>query len=1154
MYGQAQNEDVETQDHENEELATVRQFSDRSIRAKPDAPFWLQIGQALAVFITVAWISYAAIYILALPNSIKTITSSPLTFGGVLASVLAPIAMMWLCIATWQRRSDAHIYAAALREELRGLFYPGEDQSNLISEDIRSLMRQATEMSASSRGAIKAIQRARTGLRAEIRDFAGVSQKAEFHIDRLSDTLSKRAEELLTLTETIELQTENISTKAQKGVGAWENVSAEISELGDEIEKIFDGGSHRLQTASDTALIAVKTIEDGLALAVEGLSFKISTITQNIDVTRDDLDSQATRLLSVSEKLDSGSSKLEESLSDAENIYSAVENVMSSVAQSLNKMEDTTETFLIKSEVIEQKLDVRTLALTASADRLLDSTNGLHEIGDIATNKLGEALSMAISGAETISSAVRRSKDMMDKAVTDATSQMEYTSRIADEKLAALIEEAKINRDTLANLISEIESKQSLLEKATQNIATASMGIESSADKATENLDNAVTRMVNRTEEPIAIMQSSIERLDIHSHDIEDKLSVRIVEVQQETNRLKSILDVMDSTVQNSLKELSTTSAHITNQTKSINDHTDSQRENLNNFVVDLEKKTNDMHSLLLTQKQNLEDSILSSSNQVSTLGNLFIDKGDNILGKIGLVSDKISEYDVLLNQTLQSVDVKYTEVSRKVDGQIQAVKHISDFIAPESDRILSRVDSLYESYKGIQTNCFAVADTTTNCLKDLGQIVEQRVASLGNETASTARIFTMTSDKLAETIDNIKTVAEEARDRISQVQTGLLGRVDDLHLVSDKVQMKVQSLQNNLGAYAKDLNDVLHLSVSEIESATEKYGQTITLLDGKINSVMIKMAEATRQYTEEGHRMSLMGEQALHKSARIVTTIQNESEKLVGAVKSSLFDLQKSGDTLSIRTKEIEEYLKLSTQHTKTYCNELREEASLIANHSSDIVDRVSQATQILSLRASEVKSSGAGIISEIEDASERLENGTNVLGRVAKITIEAVDDAIGGFVEHGNILQSTIHNLNDQIQTVKLAGARAERETFLSSAKFVIESLYSLAIDVSRHLNGEFDIQTLRSYQKGDVSAYVRHLIEISPRMSVEKSQAKFIEDGEFRTYVLRFIRQYEELLIQAQDNDYGDLLSTVFVTSDIGRLYKMLCEIAGRSAKDH
>ena len=157
--------------------------------------------------------------------------------------------MLWLCISAWQRRSDAHIYAQALKQELRDMLFPSEEQSRLISDDIHLLMQQASEMSASSRAAVKAIQRARAGLRTEIRDFSGVSQKAEFHIDRLADSLSKRSEELLSMTETIEVQTDLIAQKSARGLQSWENVSSEIAELGQEIEELFSAGTQKITTA-----------------------------------------------------------------------------------------------------------------------------------------------------------------------------------------------------------------------------------------------------------------------------------------------------------------------------------------------------------------------------------------------------------------------------------------------------------------------------------------------------------------------------------------------------------------------------------------------------------------------------------------------------------------------------------------------------------------------------------------------------------------------------------------------------------------------------------------------------------------------------------------------------------------------------------------
>ncbi len=1132
-----------------------RNFSDRAIRtARPAAPYWLQIGQALAVFITVAWVTYAAIYILALPNSIKTITSSPLTLGGILASVLAPIAMLWLCLATWQRRSDAHIYAQALREELRGVFYPNADQSNLIADDIRNLMKQATEMSAASRGSIKAIQRARTGLRAEIRDFAGVSQKAEFHIDRLAETLSKRAEELLSLTEVIESQTENISTKAQRGVGLWENISAEISELGDELDHMFDKGVDKLHVASESALGRVKTIETTMTGAVEGLSSSIGSVAIEIDAARQNLDEQATRLETASESINSGASRLETSLSDAEHIYGAVEGMMNIMSESLNKVEGTAEHFFEKTNAIEQKLESRADALKSSADKLLSSTDDLQNIGDLATNKLGEALALALSGAETITTAVRRSKDMMDLAVIDASTQIEKTSRIADEKLESLMSEARANRDQLNRIIAEIEEKQSQLSATTQRMDESRIELSGVIDKAATSLDAATTNMVAQSDKPLKLIQSSIAQMEEHTQELESKLAARTVEVQQETGKLKSLISGIDEAVQESVSKLLSTATQVTEQSETIHENVATQRQSLDGFVQEISIKANAIASSLAERRSNIEQSISTTEEKISSLGTSFFDKGDALVQKVNFVSEQITGYEQTLNASILSVNAKYGEVADKVSGQIKYMTQLSEFISPEADRILSKVETIHSSYDSLKDKCFSVAEESSSVLMGLSERLESRIVKLGTETTETSNVFQTVADNITSTLSDIKQVAEEAQDRIGQIQSGMKGRVDDLHLMSDRVQMKVEMMQNSLGTYAKDLNDVLHLTMSDLEMATEKFGQTTSVLDEKTDGVTSRIIDATRQYVEEGHRMSLLGEQTVHKAARIVSVIQQETDKLVNNSKASLLELQKSGDTLSVRTKEIEEYLKASTHHTRTYGDSLREQASLIANHSSDVVDSISAATLKLSLKANEVKQVSNGVIEEIESASSRLEEGTNVLGRVARITIEAVDDAVTGFAEHGNVLRNTVNGLTTQMQNVKDVQVRVERETFLSAAKFVIESLYSLAVDVSRHLEGDLDVRVLRSYQKGDVSAYVRHLVELAPRMPIDKSQRKFIEDGEFRTYVLRFIRQYEELLEQAQANDYGDLLSSVFSTSDVGKLYKILCEISGRSSREH
>ena len=1144
IYGDAP-QDTEGKDSDVSELdldskfprGPIRGFSDRNMKSmRPVAPFWLQIGQAVAVFVTVAWLTYAAIYVMALPNSIRSITSSPLTLGGILASVLAPIAMLWLCIATWQRRSDAHIYAQALREELRGLFFPSESQANLIGDDIRILMKQATEMSASSRAAIKAIQRARGGLRSEIRDFAGVSQKAEFHIDRLAEALSKRAEELLSLTETIEAQSESIASKAQRGVGVWENVAAEITELGEEIDGIFTAGTDKLVSASDSALANIG-----------GVSEKIKTAQVNLDV-------QADKLQTTAESIAGGAVRLEVSLKGAEKIQSAVEGVMDVMSSSLGKVETTAETLFNRTDAIEKKLEARADTLKSSADKLLSSTDSLQEVGDLAIHKLGEALSMAISGADTITNAVRRSKEMMDKTVSDATTQIEQTSKVADEKLAALMNEARANRDRLAVLIDEIERKQLALSQSAKDIDITRVQIVEASEKAVSDFDVATSQMVSRTAEPFQLIHSSIDRLKDHTRELDDKLSVRVVEVEQETGKLKNMMDTVSVTLKTSLQDISHTTGQVSAQARIVSEEVTGQRDSLNVIVNDLQDKTKVVTALLSDQSNHLNASLSDAERRIGDLGQMFFSKGDALIEKVTFVSDKVSEYEHRLNDTFVSVGKKTTDIEISVAKQISEISRLAENIEPETTRIIDQAERLNSRYDDLKYSYISATDTATACLIDLGDKLESRIEKLGSETLDTSRVFLTVTEDLTTSLSDIKRVSEDAQERMSQIQTGMKGRVDDLQLVADQVKIKVDVLQNDLGGYMKDLSGMVGRAVSDLEDATDKFGKTTIVLDEKVDAVTTKILDSTRQYTEEGHRMSMLGEQAAHKSSRIIATIQEESEKLVHAAKSSLMDLQKSGDTLSVRTKEIEEYLRSSIQHAKTYGDELRGQVTLIATQSNDVVDQISAATSRLTNHAGDVKQVGATMAEGIESSRQKLSDESAKLGNIAKKTIEAADEAAVVFTKHSAVLQKTIEDMVAQSKQVREGQLRTERESFLSAAKFVIESLYSLAIDVARHLEGDLDMRVLRAYQKGDVAAYARHLVEFAPKIPVERSQRKFIEDGEFRTYILRFIRQYEELLEQAHSNDYADLLSSVFSTSDIGKLYKILCEIAGRSSKEH
>jgi hypothetical protein len=1150
----AESDDVQDIDFEKSEpqIGKVKRHS---------PSLWLQITQTVAVFLTVAWITYVAIYIMSLPNSWKAITTSPLTLGGILASVLAPVAMLWLCISTWQRRSDAHIYAEALRDELRGLFYPNADQSNMIGDDIRALMKQATEMSATSRGAIKAMQRARTGLRSEIRDFAGVSQKAEFHIDRLADSLAKRAEELLTLTEIIEKQTDNISAKAKQGIGEWENVSTEMSELSEEIDGVFTKGNNSLKQAVVTTEESIKSFENTLTLAVGDLSQRVSVVLNSVQSSQSGFVNTVENLEGLNDNLQNRIENLNEKISSLTTVKNTIEGMANVLTTSLDKAELTAQEFIQKSNSIDKKFEDRSSELQSVTLRLLSSVEGLQDVGSLATNKLGEALGMAISGAETISNAVRKSKELLDMSVITATNQIEQTSELAQKTVSTILSDVGVEREKLENVIDDIQLSHIKLMDVSNNIGQQRDDLYSTVETAVDNLLSVSTKLDENSKQPLEFIQNSIDRLEKNAVSIEDKLAIGLVQVNQGGDKLKSVVESMEETIQSSVNTLAIAHENAFVQSHKITSIVRVQNESLLELADRLESQAKIMLDDIESRKTSLESDIEMTTARIASLGIQYVDKSDAVISKAHDVVEKISEYEHSLQQSILSVSAKSDEVSEKiegvverVDGQIKNIERLAQVITPETERILSHVARVHSQYSDLKEECWDKVSAIEGNLQKLSQVVSDNVSNLATQATQTSKTLSSSGQSLAVTLANIADISNEAIAKLTSANMTMNGHVQNWSDINQSIQDKADALHNNLGQYAGDLNEVLNISINELEAVTQKYSETADVISAKSDNVTAKLQAVNDRYIEEGHRMSLMAEQSAHKASRIVSTIQEETTKLAEVTKQSLYDLQKSGDVIAVRSREVEEYMKASLSHAKTYCDDLRDQATVLSSSTSDIVDKISEASASLSIKAKEVKKVGQDIVEDIEIVSNKLEQESAVIGRLAKITIETVDDAVGGFSKHGQTLQNTMHELSNQISEIKQTQAKTERDGFIESSKFMVESLYSLAIDVSRHLEGDIDFKVLRAYQRGDVSAYIRHLVDIMPRVPIEKSQRKFIEDGEFRTYVLRFIRQYEELLAQAQLRDYSDMLSNVFSSSDVGKLYKSLCEIAGRSSKEH
>jgi hypothetical protein len=236
----------------------------------------------------------------------------------------------------------------------------------------------------------------------------------------------------------------------------------------------------------------------------------------------------------------------------------------------------------------------------------------------------------------------------------------------------------------------------------------------------------------------------------------------------------------------------------------------------------------------------------------------------------------------------------------------------------------------------------------------------------------------------------------------------------------------------------------------------------------------------------------------------------------------------------------------------SESYGQQLRAQAALISNASAETAENLSRSISYLSDKVGDIGQAANDVGVRIEKSRRNLSEESERLLMVSTETLETVNRASQTFGKQSESLFKASEDARKFAEKIAATQIRSQRDAFMSSAKFVIESLHSLSVDLTRMMKGEVSEKTWKAFQKGDVTAFTRKLVQIETDMPIEKAREKFGTDGEFRTYVQRYIRQFEELFDQATENDHGALLTSTFASSEIGKLYKILCSISGKDTK--
>ena len=138
-----------------------------------------------------------------------------------------------------------------------------------------------------------------------------------------------------------------------------------------------------------------------------------------------------------------------------------------------------------------------------------------------------------------------------------------------------------------------------------------------------------------------------------------------------------------------------------------------------------------------------------------------------------------------------------------------------------------------------------------------------------------------------------------------------------------------------------------------------------------------------------------------------------------------------------------------------------------------------------------------------------------------------------------------------NELRESLADLGQLKSNKDFAQQASFITEKLQSISVDMTRILEVEITDRDWRRYNKGERGIFVRKMLGFREKSRLASIAKKYQEDSKFREYVTSYLEEFKELMLLNTKRGEDSLLQTVFLSSDIGKVYMILSQALGRDA---
>ena len=224
-----------------------------------------------------------------------------------------------------------------------------------------------------------------------------------------------------------------------------------------------------------------------------------------------------------------------------------------------------------------------------------------------------------------------------------------------------------------------------------------------------------------------------------------------------------------------------------------------------------------------------------------------------------------------------------------------------------------------------------------------------------------------------------------------------------------------------------------------------------------------------------------------------------------------------------------------------------LRKAARGLEEAGSSVAERAEAAAARFSDTQRSLAERSDAAVQALYSVNEELDGHINQLSDLANRTLENAKDTADALLARAGEIEAASERASGRTEELRQAAKELSSGDFLRTAAFVTESLNDISIDLARVLDRDLTEDLWRRYYKGERGLFARRLLD---KRDVAAIRRNYESDPEFKRFVDKYLKGFGDLLAQARSAEHEELLSSAFISSDIGKVYLLLRESVGKA----